>query len=164
MICEIVNECGIQDNNHIENNHKEEKFWSLEQNKELIINKKNILAAKQVIKKYNGNAIVITPYNSQRNEYLKQDINCYTIDGAQGREWKNVNLDLVRCNSNKTIGFVDELYRCIVALSRHEETLTILGCNKVISKSIFRDLPFRTEIHQEEYTEKVGRLVNCKNT
>lgn len=148
----------------IDKNHQEQKRMNKETNKEEIINYKNISASKQLVKKFNGNVVVITPYVAQRNEYLLNDINCYTIDGAQGREWKNVILDLVRCNPNQIVGFVDELYRCIVSLSRHEETLTILGCSKVVSKSLFRDLPFRTEIHQEQYTEKVGRLEFCKHT
>lgn len=78
------------------------------------------------------NIAVITPYNAQV-QLLKQlltaepDLEIGTIDGLQGREKEAVVVSLVRSNELGNVGFLAELRRLNVALTRARRHLTIVG-------------------------------------
>lgn len=80
---------------------------------------------------------VITPYKdqvdllNQRNRFDNLEIN--TVDGFQGREKEVVILSLVRSNSYKNIGFLRDLRRINVALTRAKRKLIIVGDSNTIS-------------------------------
>ncbi|URA30378.1 ORF2 [Nidovirales sp.] len=137
--------------------HRERIEYQIDESKEIFYNHHNVSVVKDILKTYE-NAVVITPYNSQKELYLKEEILCYTIDGAQGREWDDVIVDIVRCNKTKKIGFIDEIYRFIVAISRHRKRLHIVGCSKVIYNSHFKDIPLICDVVQKECTELVVHL------
>lgn len=79
----------------------------------------------------------ITPYRNQRQKLLQHlqrtEFNgcVYTIDSIQGTEFDVVVLSLVRAfdvtRKNKTVGFLDDMRRLNVALSRAKKKLIIIG-------------------------------------
>lgn len=79
---------------------------------------------------------IITPYRRQRSLFLKAvtgtplENAVYTIDSIQGSEFDIVILSLVRAfdtHSNRTVGFLDDMRRLNVALSRAKKKLIIIG-------------------------------------
>ena len=85
----------------------------------------------------NINVGIITPYRRQRSLFLKEvegtplNNSVYTIDSIQGSEFDIVILSLVRAfntkKRNKTVGFLDDMRRLNVALSRAKKKLIIIG-------------------------------------
>jgi non-specific serine/threonine protein kinase len=84
----------------------------------------------------------ITPYRNQRQKLLHQLKNtafsgcAYTIDSIQGTEFDVVILSLVRAfditRKNRTVGFLDDMRRLNVALSRAKKKLIIIGNLKTL--------------------------------
>lgn len=77
------------------------------------------------------NVGVISPYDAQI-ELLKKKINISgleikTVDGFQGREKDAIILSLVRSNDNRDIGFLKDLRRLNVSLTRARKKLIIIG-------------------------------------
>lgn len=79
---------------------------------------------------------VITPYRRQRQRLLAElrgtalENRVYTIDSIQGTEFDVVVVSLVRAfnpRSHQTVGFLDDMRRLNVALSRAKRKLIIIG-------------------------------------
>lgn len=80
---------------------------------------------------------IITPYRLQRSKLLEKVRNTrlensvYTIDSIQGSEFDIVILSLVRAFNtkfrNRKVGFLDDMRRLNVALSRAKKKLIIIG-------------------------------------
>ena len=86
---------------------------------------------------------VVTPYNAQvqllRTRLNSDDgLEIGTVDGLQGREKEAVVLSLVRCNEAGVVGFLAELRRLNVALTRARRHLTIVGDSATLAHD--RDL------------------------
>ncbi len=80
---------------------------------------------------------VITPYKDHE-EYLKKlipDVEVKTVDGFQGREKEVIIISLVRSNPEEEIGFLDDLRRLNVALTRAKRKLIIIGDSKTLSSN-----------------------------
>ncbi len=84
-----------------------------------------------------GNIGVITPYNSQRIELSHQFkdvlgskcrdmVEISTVDGFQGREKNAIIVSLVRAHG-KGVGFLKDLRRMNVALTRARHYLCVIG-------------------------------------
>ena len=80
---------------------------------------------------------VISPYSAQVN-YIKDaliestqshysNIEVNSIDGFQGREKDIVILTLVRSNEEGTVGFLNEMRRLNVAMTRAKKQLVVIG-------------------------------------
>jgi superfamily I DNA and/or RNA helicase len=86
---------------------------------------------------------VITPYKDHE-EYLKSLINgveIKSVDGFQGREKEVIILSLVRANKFEEIGFLKDIRRLNVAITRAKRKLIIVGDGRTISSHpIYRDL------------------------
>ncbi|WP_029522820.1 IGHMBP2 family helicase [Persephonella sp. KM09-Lau-8] len=84
---------------------------------------------------------VITPYKDHE-EYLKKlvpDVEVKTVDGFQGREKEVIIISLVRSNPDEEIGFLDDLRRLNVALTRAKRKLIVIGdANTLSSNEIYR--------------------------
>jgi superfamily I DNA and/or RNA helicase len=92
---------------------------------------------------------IISPYKEQ-NEWLKDNINLFdldrhkaesiqikTIDGFQGEERDVIYISLVRSNSKHEIGFLSDLRRMNVAITRARKKLIVLGDSATIGSSPF---------------------------
>jgi predicted DNA helicase len=81
---------------------------------------------------------VIAPYAAQvrllRDRLLEEHANLEvdTVDGFQGREKEAVVISLVRCNSRGEIGFLGDVRRMNVALTRARRKLVVIGDSATI--------------------------------
>ena len=81
---------------------------------------------------------IISPYKEQRellkdclqtfdySNYLVNELEVKTIDGFQGEERDVIYISLVRSNSNSEIGFLSDIRRMNVALTRAKKKLVII--------------------------------------
>lgn len=104
---------------------------------------------------------VISPYKEQR-EWLKENItdielekskleslSVKTIDGFQGEERDLIYISLVRSNERQEIGFLNDLRRMNVAITRAKKKLVVIGDSSTIGASKFYNSFL-------EYCEKQG--------
>jgi predicted DNA helicase len=80
---------------------------------------------------------VITPYKDHE-DYLKDllpDVEVKTVDGFQGREKEVIIISLVRSNPDEEIGFLEDLRRLNVALTRAKRKLIVVGDAKTLSSN-----------------------------
>ncbi|MFW6278958.1 MAG: IGHMBP2 family helicase [Bacillota bacterium] len=88
---------------------------------------------------------VITPYKDQV-DYLNglnkmEELEINTVDGFQGREKEMVINSFVRSNSQQNIGFLRDLRRLNVSLTRAKRKLILIGDSKTIrGHELYRDL------------------------
>jgi len=87
---------------------------------------------------------VITPYKDHE-EYIKKllsskfqvpGVEVKSVDGFQGREKEIIILSLVRANENEEIGFLSDIRRLNVAITRAKRKLIVVGDAKTISSNI----------------------------
>ncbi len=92
---------------------------------------------------------IISPYKEQR-EWLKDNVTEFefdktklhslsikTIDGFQGEERDVVYISLVRSNEKQEIGFLNDLRRMNVAITRAKKKLVVIGDSSTIGASKF---------------------------
>jgi len=81
---------------------------------------------------------IITPYKDHE-EYIKKiikhNIEIKSVDGFQGREKEIIILSLVRANEKEKIGFLDDLRRLNVAITRAKRKLIIVGDVKTLNSN-----------------------------
>jgi len=77
---------------------------------------------------------IITPYSEQvtlikhgLKQYALDKIVCSSVDGFQGQEREVILLSLVRCNAYNTTGFLKDLRRMNVAITRAKRHIWIIG-------------------------------------
>ncbi len=93
---------------------------------------------------------IISPYKEQctalkkslsENDYIpayiKNIIDINTIDAFQGQERDVIYISLVRSNEKNDIGFLSDIRRMNVALTRARKKLIVIGDSATISKSTF---------------------------
>jgi len=82
---------------------------------------------------------IITPYKAQvkllrklfKERKIKIEIN--TVDGFQGREKEVIIISWVRANKNKEIGFLEDLRRLNVSITRAKKKLICIGHSETLS-------------------------------
>ena len=78
---------------------------------------------------------------SQVLKHLRRNITVNTIDGFQGQERDVVFISLVRSNDDGKIGFMTDLRRMNVAITRARMKLVIVGCKATLCRhKFYRDL------------------------
>ncbi len=84
---------------------------------------------------------VISPYSAQvrllRKLLARDDLEIDTVDGFQGREKEVVVISLVRSNSDGEIGFLADVRRMNVALTRARRKLLVVGDSATIANHTF---------------------------
>jgi predicted DNA helicase len=88
---------------------------------------------------------IISPYRQQVNyiteklieNKMKEGISVQTVDGFQGAEKDVIFISLVRSNEKNDIGFLKDLRRMNVAVTRARKKLVILGDSSTISNHDF---------------------------
>ncbi len=82
---------------------------------------------------------VIAPYKDQVDLLKKhtniENLEINTVDGFQGREKEIVLISLVRSNESNNIGFLRDLRRLNVALTRAKRKLIVIGDSSTIAKN-----------------------------
>ncbi len=96
---------------------------------------------------------VIAPYSAQVRRLREllpiAGLEIDSVDGFQGREKEAVVLSLVRSNSEGEIGFLADVRRTNVALTRARRLLLVVGDSATLSV-----LPFYQRLF--EYFEEIG--------
>ena len=87
---------------------------------------------------------IITPYNAQvalLREILEerniQGVECGSVDGFQGREKEAIIFSMVRSNDEHEIGFLEEIRRTNVALTRARRHLCVIADAETLSRNSF---------------------------
>ena len=96
----------------------------------------------EILKKYNQEDIVIiTPYQAQKGLFISElndnnykKIKVYTVDDYQGQESNVILFSTVRAGCE--IGFLNELSRLNVSLTRAKDCFRIIGCFETLQKDI----------------------------
>ncbi|MDI3497367.1 IGHMBP2 family helicase [Archaeoglobus sp.] len=77
---------------------------------------------------------VITPYDDQVDLLRKKvDVEVSSVDGFQGREKEVIIISFVRSNRKREIGFLDDLRRVNVSLTRARRKLIMVGDSETLS-------------------------------
>ncbi|AEH24223.1 IGHMBP2 family helicase [Pyrococcus yayanosii] len=101
---------------------------------------------------------VITPYDDQRDLIslnVPEDVEVKTVDGYQGREKEVIILSLVRSNERGEIGFLRDLRRLNVSLTRAKRKLIIVGDSATLSSH-------PTYKRLVEFVKEKGKLVDAR--
>ena len=84
---------------------------------------------------------VITPYSAQvrllRERLRRPEIEIDSVDGFQGREKEAIIVSLVRSNPDGEIGFLEDIRRMNVALTRARRKLIVIGDSATITSHPF---------------------------
>jgi len=100
---------------------------------------------------------VITPYAAQarwlRGQIKAAEVEVDTVDGFQGREKEAVVVSLVRSNREGEIGFLSDVRRMNVALTRARRKLIVVGDSATITAH-----PFYQRL--VDYFETIGAYVS----
>ncbi len=88
-----------------------------------------------------GQIGVITPYAAQarllREKLPIHDLEIDTVDGFQGREKEAIVISLVRSNESGEIGFLSDLRRTNVAMTRARRKLLMIGDSATLASDPF---------------------------
>ncbi|WP_087036239.1 IGHMBP2 family helicase [Thermococcus litoralis] len=79
---------------------------------------------------------IITPYDDQVDlirSLVREEIEVHTVDGYQGREKEVIVLSFVRSNTEGELGFLTDLRRLNVALTRAKRKLIAIGDSETLS-------------------------------
>ncbi|MFW6038026.1 MAG: IGHMBP2 family helicase [Candidatus Saliniplasma sp.] len=102
---------------------------------------------------------VITPYDDQKDNIESridyQNIEVDTVDGFQGREKEVIILSLTRSNRSNDIGFLKDLRRLNVSITRAKRKLIIIGDSTTLAKHPVYDSLFK-------YIQDEGKYVKVK--
>ena len=87
---------------------------------------------------------VISPYDAQVQKIRQlladvPDLEIDTVDGFQGREKEAVVVSLVRSNDEGQLGFVADIRRINVALTRARKKLVVIGDGATVARHPFYD-------------------------
>ncbi len=99
---------------------------------------------------------VISPYDDQvdliRSKLDWEELEVKTVDGFQGREKEVVLISLTRSNSMQNIGFLQDIRRLNVALTRAKRKLVVVGDGGTITSN-------ETYENFVRYVEEQGKTV-----
>lgn len=110
---------------------------------------------------------ILTAYSSQRTDILRRlatgeqpewlDIECNTVDAFQGREAHVAIYSVTRCNDRGELGFLRDLRRLNVALSRARYGVAIVG-DHVFARNAAGENPFRRVVEFIEQHPDAGAI------
>lgn len=110
---------------------------------------------------------ILTAYAGQRTDILRRlatgeqpgwlDIECNTVDAFQGREAHVAIYSVTRCNDRGELGFLRDLRRLNVALSRARYGVAIIG-DHVFARNATGENPFRRVVEFIEQHPDAGAI------
>ncbi|MGM0405972.1 MAG: IGHMBP2 family helicase [Thermoplasmatota archaeon] len=102
---------------------------------------------------------VITPYDDQKENIKSridhENIEIDTVDGFQGREKEVIILSMTRSNNSGDIGFLKDLRRLNVSITRAKRKLIIIGDSTTLSEHPFYNSLFN-------FIRDEGRYIKVK--
>ncbi|MFW6040876.1 MAG: IGHMBP2 family helicase [Thermoplasmatota archaeon] len=102
---------------------------------------------------------IITPYKDQKDLISSsinyEEIEVDTVDGFQGREKELILLSLTRSNEENDIGFLRDLRRLNVSITRAKRKLIIIGDRSTVSSEQVYGRLF-------DYIEENGKVIKVK--
>ena len=102
---------------------------------------------------------IITPYDDQVDlirSLIGEEVEVHSVDGYQGREKEVIVLSFVRSNKNGDLGFLTDLRRLNVALTRAKRKLIAVGDSKTLSNH-------PTYKRFLEFVKRYGRFIRLGN-
>ncbi len=104
---------------------------------------------------------IITPYDDQvdliRSIIQDEEIEIHTVDGYQGREKEIIILSLVRSNKKGELGFLTDLRRLNVSITRAKRKLVVIGDSEtLVNHETYKRLIY--------FVKKYGRYIELGNT
>ncbi|MCD6482766.1 MAG: IGHMBP2 family helicase [Candidatus Aenigmarchaeota archaeon] len=124
-------------------------------------NKLEAEIVKQLVKEFLKTGVekewigVITPYDDQVDlikSLIPEDIEVHSVDGFQGREKEIIILSFVRSNRKAELGFLTDLRRLNVSITRAKRKLIAIGDSRTLSTN-------RTYKRFVNYIQKNGKYV-----
>ena len=107
---------------------------------------------------------VITPYEAQArllraqlSTARAQGLEVGTVDGFQGREKEAIVVDLVRTNPDRQLGFLSDIRRMNVALTRAKRFLLVVGDSATLGGHPYYDAFLRTAERDRNLAQRLGR-------
>lgn len=120
------------------------------------ISKKNELEAEMVVNLQNKfGGVIISMYKAQTELLLTMTNDVYTVDSFQGKESDTVILSLVR---TEKLGFLNNLKRINVAVTRARKRLIIIGDGKMLLTSELRE--FIQYLHKNAFVVDYYSAIN----
>lgn len=104
-----------------------------------------------------GQIGVISPYADQVDRIRRElddaeELEVHTVDGFQGREKEAIVVSLVRSNESGEVGFLTDVRRLNVALTRARRKLVVVGDSTTVrSEEVYREFM--------DYAERVGSRI-----
>lgn len=102
------------------------------------------------------NIAVISPYKDQVDlldrKIDAEDLEIKSVDGFQGREKEVVIISLTRSNKKNGIGFLEDVRRLNVSLTRAKRKLIVVGDSSTITSH-------ETYAHFVDYVQDIGRVI-----
>lgn len=99
---------------------------------------------------------VISPYKDQVDlldrEIDTENLEIKSVDGFQGREKETIIISLTRSNKKKAIGFLEDVRRLNVSLTRAKRKLIVIGDSSTVSSH-------KTYARFIDYAKEEGRLI-----
>jgi len=92
--------------------------------------------------------------DGSRHSFPHLDIECSTIDTVQGREAAVVIFSVTRSNDDQRTGFLGEIARINVALSRACELLIIVGDDEFVRRATGAEPLCRVLHHIDQHPEE----------
>lgn len=102
---------------------------------------------------------IITPYDDQVDliqSLVGEEVEVHTVDGYQGREKEVIVLSFVRSNKEGELGFLTDLRRLNVALTRAKRKLIAIGDSETLSNH-------QTYKRFLEFVRRNGRYITVGN-
>ncbi|MBL1407604.1 AAA domain-containing protein [Sphingobacterium faecale] len=105
---------------------------------DLVDNNQNIpLPSVGIITPYRKQAILIADMLTESNSKKELNVQINTIDGFQGQEKDIIYISLVRSNTAGNIGFLSDVRRMNVAMTRARKKLIVIGDSSTIGQYDF---------------------------
>jgi superfamily I DNA and/or RNA helicase len=99
---------------------------------------------------------VISPYKDQvdllNRKFSNEGLEIKTVDGFQGREKEAVIISLTRSNKDNMIGFLEDVRRLNVSLTRARRKLIVIGDSATVSSH-------KTYRHFIKYVRDEGKVL-----
>ncbi|MDK2886618.1 MAG: hypothetical protein PWP54_1177 [Thermosipho sp. (in: thermotogales)] len=124
----------------VDTKNEKERFEKQKKDSTSYYNKLEAEIVKKIVEKFLKLGLkkdfigIITPYDDQVDliKSFNLDVEVNTVDGFQGREKEVIIISFVRSNTKKELGFLTDLRRLNVSITRSKRKLICIGDSKTL--------------------------------